>query len=455
MRQSRASERTISIEEQRRDIHRWAKGAGVELAAEIVEQNVSGSTPWRVRALGEAIVACEAGEAAGIIVAWQDRLSRENGSATAEVWEAFEAAGARLVCAAEGLDTATGDHELTFSIKAAIAREQWKRHRANWERTRRNSVGRGVFPGTTPIGYRYRKGSGRPLEVDKREARKVQEAFELRAQGVPFSVIARRFGWSNSATRHVLANEAYLGVVRHGPFRNENAHPPIVSREVFDAVQAARTIQPPPAGATTRDRLLVGLARCRGCGATLQTVRREASDGSYVPCYYCVDRGREPCPDRAWVRAVNLDEFVADWFAGALRKVPRMVDVVAAGRDLEKAQAEQAQAEAKLNAYVENEDSMEPRDFLRGYEARKRRVQEANENVRQLSARLVRMPEGGPLITLWERFDALERREVLASFVDRIEVAHGASDDLPGHVRILWADGTVAQDDSRVRKAAA
>jgi DNA invertase Pin-like site-specific DNA recombinase len=82
MRQSRANERTISIEEQRRDIHTWAQAAGVNLASEIVEQNVSGSKPWRERALGEAVAACERGEAAGVIVAWQDRLSRENGRAT-------------------------------------------------------------------------------------------------------------------------------------------------------------------------------------------------------------------------------------------------------------------------------------------------------------------------------------------------------------------------------------
>ena len=45
LRQSRAREQTISIEEQRRDVCRWAEGAGVDLAAEVVEQNVSGSKP--------------------------------------------------------------------------------------------------------------------------------------------------------------------------------------------------------------------------------------------------------------------------------------------------------------------------------------------------------------------------------------------------------------------------
>jgi DNA invertase Pin-like site-specific DNA recombinase len=205
LRQSRAKERTISIEEQRRDVRRWAEAAGVPLAPEVIEQNVSGSKPWRARALGEAVDACERGEAAGIVVAWQDRLSRENGRATAEVWEALERAGARLVCAAEGLDTASGDHEMLFTIKAAIAREQWKRYRANWERARRSSIENGVPTGKAATGYRKHKG-GR-LEVVPREARKVEQAFELRAQGVPFSEIGRRFGWGHSTTRQILANE--------------------------------------------------------------------------------------------------------------------------------------------------------------------------------------------------------------------------------------------------------
>jgi site-specific DNA recombinase len=454
LRQSRAKERTISIEEQRRDIRAWAQAAGVELAAEVVEQNVSGSKPWRKRALGEAVAACEAGEAAGIIVAWQDRLSRENGRATAEVWEALERADARLVCAAEGLDTATGDHELPFSIKAAIARDQWKRHRANWERARRNSIDRGVPTGRTNIGYR-KKGPRCPLEPVPREAAKVREAFELRAQGVPFSEIGRRFGWSHSTTRQILANEVYLGVARHGPFRKENAHPPIVTRELFDAADAARTVQAVPPGDTTRDRLLVGLARCHGCGRTLKTVRRKRADGSYVVSYFCKNAASEPCPDRAYVHADELDRYVADWFAGTLESVPRMVDVVAAGRDLERAQAEQAKAKAQLNAYMENADPTDKVLFRRGQEARQRRVEEASERVRHLSGRLVRLPAGGPLIGLWEDFGALERRDVLAAFVDRVEVARGASANLAENVRISWADGTIAQDESGVRVAAA
>lgn len=453
LRQSRAKERTISIDEQRRDVRRWAEAAGAELAPEVVEKNVSGSKSWRERALGEAVDACERGEAAGIIVAFQDRLSRENGAATAEVWEALDRAGARFVSAGEGIDTATGDQEMLFTIRAAIARDQWKRYRANWERARRSTIERGIPASRAPFGYR--KARGKRLEVDPRAAGKVLEAFELRAAGVPMTEVGRRFGWSHSTARQILANDVYLGVLRHGEFVNEAAHDPIVPRDLFDAVQATRTTQPVPPGETTRDRLLTGLARCGGCGRTLKVVRRPRSDGTYVASYYCKNAASDPCPSRAYVHADDLDCHVAEWFAGALVSVPRMIDVVAAGRDLENAQRDLTAAEKSLNAYVVAAVDIDPATWRRGYDAHEGRVNEARERVQQLSARQSRIPAGGSLSALWSGFTVAERRDVLAGFIGRVEVDRGASGGLAGHIRIFWTDGTLAGDESRVRKAAA
>jgi DNA invertase Pin-like site-specific DNA recombinase len=453
LRQSRAKERTISIDEQRRDIRKWAAANDTPLAAEIVEQNVSGSKLWRERALGEAVASCERGEASGIIVAWQDRLSRENQRATAEVWEALEHAGARLVCAAEGLDTATGDHEMLFTIKAAIAREQWKRYRANWQRAQRSANERGVPNGRAPVGYRKRR--GQPLEVDKRQAAKVIDAFERRATGEPFASIGRRNGWSHSTTRQIIANDVYLGRVRCGGLATEHAHEAIVSRDLFDAANAARTKQPVPPGDTTRDRILLGIARCAGCGHTLKVVRRPRVDGSYVTSYYCKDAASESCPDRAFVHADSLDEFVFEWFAEALRKTPRMVDVVVAERELEQAQRERDKAEAELAKFVETASALEAVLFQRGIASRQKRLDEARANVQAASARTTRLPVSGPLIDLWDTFTAAERRDVLAGFLDRIDVRRGASSNLAANVRIVWSDGTVAHEEKRVRKAAA
>jgi DNA invertase Pin-like site-specific DNA recombinase len=457
MRQSRAKERTISIEEQRRDIQQWAQGAGVQLGAEVVEQNVSGSKAWQDRALGEAVAACEREEAGGIIVAWQDRLSRENGRATAEVWEALDKAGARLVCASEGLDTATGDHEMLFTIKAAIAREQWKRYGANFESAKRSAFEQGVASGRIPIGYQKSE-PGRPFELDPAVWPNVLEAFRLRAEGKPFSQIARLFGWSHSTTRQLLANRVYLGEIRLGDLVKEDAHPAIVTPELFAAVQASRTVQPVPPGDTTRDLLLLGLARCAGCGRTLKVVRRPRVDGTYAVSYYCKNAASESCPERAFVHAAPLDSLVEGWFTEALKTVPRMLDVRATNQELEDAQADLSAAKAQLAAYAEKADATAP-GFQAAYDARLRRVNDAEESVQHLAGRSS-IAASLPPLAWWDRFDVFRRRAVLAGFLGSVVVRLGASSDLEGNVQIFWHDGTLAfpavvGENARARKQAA
>ena len=116
---------------------------------------------------------------------------------------------------------------------------------------------------------------------------------------------------------------------------------------------------------------------------------------------------------------------------------------------------EQEKARAELHAYVENASALDPALFQRGLDSRQRRVDEAQERVSDLAARVSRIPVGGSLPTLWERFSVSERRDVLAGFVGRVVVSRGASSDLASHVGIEWLDGTVAHDEDGVRVTAA
>ncbi len=135
-----------------------------------------------------------------------------------------------------------------------------------------------------------------------------------------------------------------------------------------------------------------------------------------------------------------------------------MVDVVAIEQELERALATQDKAEAELVAYVENATALDAALFERGRAARQKRVDDARANVQAASARTTRLPIGGSLIDLWDRSAPPERREILAGFLDRIDVRRGASGKLAGHLRIFWSDGSEAQithDKKRVRVAAA
>jgi site-specific DNA recombinase len=449
-RKGRSDERFLSPEIQCDTIVRLAAAKGVELGEIVREIDVSGGKRIRDRELGRLVERVERGESAGVIVWNFKRFSRLMLDAVETTIRITEAGG-RLI--SEDFDSAQAMNKAMLGLLAGLAEEELDARREGWRQVRQRSVERGVPNGRAPFGYRKLE-DGR-LAIVKAEAKIVQKVFKQRADGMPFSEIARERGWSHSTTRQILSNIAYRGVARSGEYVNEKAHPEIVSLELWNAAQAGRVRRGAPPGETTKDRLLLGIARCAGCGKSLKVVRRKRADGSFLPAYFCKDAASERCPDRAYVRAAELDAFVADWFERALDSAPRMIDVVSAGRELEQAQAEQIEAEAQLHAYIENADTLDKTLFQRGLSARQRRVDEARETVRHLAARLTRLPAGGSLTALWSGFAPLERREVLGGFLDRVEVSRGASNDLAGNVRIVWSDGTVAQDKPRVRVAAA
>jgi len=338
-RQSRKKEHSISIGDQVEAMQKWAKTAGVKLAAPVIEEGVSGSKSWRDRELGRAISACENGDASGIIVAWQDRLSRESGLGTAEVWAALDAAGARLVIVNEGLDTATGDHEMLFTIKSAIAREQWKRYRDNWENARRSTVETGVMPGPAPLGYSApvigTSIKGLPIHgplTPNDYAPLVVEAFVRRARGASLADIARHITasgaktahgneWSRASARHVLENRVYLGELKHGEFENKAAHPALVTPAQYRAANRKKGKR--LSGERGDGRLLGnGLCRCGTCGQCLcygQTTAKRA-DGTSKKYEFlrCIN------PNCTKGATISIDKIEPYLLAAAFERLPSL-----------------------------------------------------------------------------------------------------------------------------------
>jgi site-specific DNA recombinase len=275
MRKSSGEDPAGSLARQRGAIRRWAEANGVELGPEVWEPNVSGKKSWRDRGLGEALAAVERGEAAGIICEEQSRLSRENMLATADVWEALEKSRARLVCTAEGIDTATGDHELSFAIRAALAREQWKQYARRMADVKERKLREGLPLGPVPVGYRRRP--DRRVEVDPVTAPAVRELYERRVAGEGGERLAALLDeraprpkgrrWSRQAVAFILANPIYhTGRLHYGDLVSEWDAGAIVDAPLWHAVQRAKA----PARARSPHWLLTGLATCGSCGSCLE-----------------------------------------------------------------------------------------------------------------------------------------------------------------------------------------
>ncbi len=435
----RSGESFISPSEQRAAIEAWAKGTGTEIVEWHEDLDYSGGTLDRP-GFQAALDRCRAGLTGGVVAAKLDRLTRSVVGLGTLLGEAREH-GYNVVALDLGLDLQSSNGELVANVLGSVAQWERKRRAEDWEAARRNAVGRGIVNGRAPFGYR--KGDDGRLVGVEHEAAIVREAFERRASGEAFSAVGRRFGWSHSTTRQRLTDEAYLGVARAGEYRNEDAHPPIVTRELFDAIGVVRT-SARATGETTADRLLVGVARCAGCDRTLKVVRRGRVDGSYAVAYFCKDASSDPCPERAFVHADALDAYVAAWFETMLASEPRFVEAVEAAKDLDDARTALEAAEAELDAFVTAASALDASLFQRGAAARQERVDLARQTVATLNVQARALPIGGSVADVWAGLESIDRRAVLAGYLDRVDVRRGASSDLAGNVQVYWADGTLA-----------
>ena len=133
-----------TVEDQRQIIATLAKRNGITLGIEVVEED-GGSRAAKDRSLELPLRRCEEGESNGILVAYQDRLSRGSLEEQAEIWERLGASNSRLLTG-DGLDSAAPGQERLFNIRAAIARDQWVCFRASRSSLRALSM-------TTYVGY--------------------------------------------------------------------------------------------------------------------------------------------------------------------------------------------------------------------------------------------------------------------------------------------------------------
>ena len=136
------------------------------------------------------------------------------------IFERLSRAGARFVAANEGIDTDQPGSELTLDIMAAIARQQWRRYRDNWDGAKRNAVERGIHP-TPHAPFGYRRKPDRVLEPDPDVADHVRTLFRLRAHGASWRDLCehleahglrppRSERWTITSVRQVVRNRAYL-----------------------------------------------------------------------------------------------------------------------------------------------------------------------------------------------------------------------------------------------------
>jgi site-specific DNA recombinase len=272
----------------------------VELGRLVTELNVSGGTDIQERGLGELVTRIERGASQGVIVFDTSRFGR-NLRETLNANYLIEQVGGRIVGVDNGLDTQElGGYEQL--VREATEAEKYLRAiKRRWQRTTNRRVAEGKHTGHVPIGYMRREDvepqytsrgdlirDGR-LVIDEATAPLVLRAFQMQASGASHLEIAKEIDRKKAAVAHMLRNRIYLGEIRgSGGAINRSAHDPIVSEDLFAAVQARVGERAPRSDRKRKyEPLLNGLIRCADCGYLLQIVNTRRAGGENRPAYQC------------------------------------------------------------------------------------------------------------------------------------------------------------------------
>ena len=270
----------ISPDVQEKAIRDWSARGGVQAVMERHELNVSGGTMDRpvFNAILERI---RSGQSGGLVVFKLDRFARTLLSALTTL-EELGRHGATFASVTEPqLDYITPAGRAFVQQLFVFAEFTRSTLKESWADTQRHAIERGIH--ISPNGYLgYDVGPDRRL-VPNTQASVAVEVFRRRAEGETWGVIAdwlqqvaeRPDGtvWTPQAVQRLSSKRIYRGeasryVVRdvdgRGPVVNPNAHPALVTEDVWRAAQ----LNPRIARGGSNGKplpLLSGIIRCAGC----------------------------------------------------------------------------------------------------------------------------------------------------------------------------------------------
>lgn len=435
----RGGDRFHSDRDQEADIRRAVAAMGATVDMLPAELDVSGGLPLEQRpSLLAAIEGVEAGRYAGIVVAYLSRLGRSVREQL-RAWDRVETAGGRIVVVREGIDTSTPAGRMHRTILLAIAENERELHVERFEGDRERATAAGIWQ-RRQVPRGYAKDPMTRRLVPGPDAALVVSTFADRLSGTPVIALAERLGMTTSGVRALLRNRVYLGELTVGKHSNPDAHPAIVDRDLFDAVNAGNVAR--PARANPQVALLGGLVRCQACGHRMSRGR----SGS-VPVYGCHRlHSGGVCPAPAAVSCHLLDDLVGR-IARAQLASAEAARAAIGERDsaLAALRADVARDEAEFADYIDavSASDVGPEAFGRGARKRRQAVDDSRAALRRAIA--LRPVPGGEvaMVQAWDQMNTAERRTVLGSMLEAVIVAsaggRGSRRPLEDRVRVIAA----------------
>ena len=366
MRLSQEDERTgesLSIENQRLMLRKYAEEHGFEIHGEYIDDGISGTTfnrPEVQRLLDDA----KTGTINTIIVKDLSRFGRNYIEVGQYIDYVFPAFGIRFIAIQDNVDTSNRDSGAMELMPIVNVFNEW--HAANTSKkiraVRKNNALAGIYSAKKAT-YGYLKGTDKkrtPI-IDEETAPVVRRIFEMYASGIspkniadilnaegissPGKLAYEKYGmkgkpnemrlWCEISVRFMLNNIFYLG---HLPMLQEtsvsyknhkrkhkdksewvityNNHEPIISQELWDKVQ--ERMKSMAQGRKTKTGYvhpLSGFLVCADCGAKLKmsgTWSHSKEKYRYhFDCGYHLRYGKSLCFSH-YIQAAVLEEIVLD-----------------------------------------------------------------------------------------------------------------------------------------------
>jgi site-specific DNA recombinase len=443
----RSGESFISPGEQRRRIEQWADLHGHEIVEVFEDLDRSGGTMDRPGFV-TAMAMLEGKQADGICVAKLDRFARTLIGAL-DALKAIDGYGAEFASVADNFDTSTSTGRMVLNMMLVLAEFERDRITEGWDSTVQNAVQRGVWPNPVPFGYA--KDADKRL-IPSRDAQYVEEMFTRRAAGDTWASISEwldgqgvkpgRGGvWRGEGVKTVIEGEVYLGVVEKMGYRNENAHPPLVTKSLWLAAQNVHGLERHP-NSDGDGQLLSGVLRCAGCGYTMKA-SSYGRKGEQRRQYRCqANHGSGRCPEPVTLSAQTIEPYVTEQFFARVDGL----SVEAHGGStpgLVAAEAEFAEADADLRIYRDDADTQRALGQTLWLDGLTVRVSKRESALNALEAarrnvRGIELPDSATLRESWDSLSVRERRRLLGSAFNFVAVRKGNRGDMPRRTHVFW-----------------
>ncbi len=293
----------LSIEAQLVELREYAKRENIHITAEYIEKQ-SAKAPGRP-IFGKMLA--DITKNGGNILAWHpDRLARNSVD------------GGQIIYLLDGgkLGTlkfpsfwfeSTSQGKFMLSIAFGQSKYYIDNLAENTKRGLRQKVRRGEYPGCAPVGY-INDVRTKIIIVDKRRSPIVLSAFELYAKGNQRLEDIANYLFDNGVKtksnkplqkdqiKRILVNPFYYGHFKYCGEVHEGKHKPIISKKLFDDVQATLAKRGRPQKGKTTPQIFCGLLACGSCGLSITAehkIKHQKNGNIHEYVYYRCTKKRK------------------------------------------------------------------------------------------------------------------------------------------------------------------